>query len=326
MKQLEAQFRTSERCAVEITDAALDTLGANVGIVMRRTRDGTAVELVGAAQLPDDLSAELQRLPLDAPLPLADVVRTGEPIYCTTRDELLTRYPDMRGLAERLGLHALSAVPIRYLGVLQRGVTFGYTTPQAFSAADRSSLHALGNQYAHALRDTHLHVAERAAHRAEMVSRRATEEARTVAEASALAHDDLVAAVSHDMRTPTPGDPRLRRAVGRRRDAGVHGDAREFARRIVISGLSLAQVVENLIQLSAAQLGRMQLDIGSFDLKRLIADVVRLADPLARHKGIVLRADLVPLEMTSDAPPHPADRREPRRGRDHAHGERRSAS
>ena len=32
----------------------------------------------------------------------------------------------------------------------------------------------------------------------------------------------------------------------------------------------------------------------------MIADVVRLADPLARHKGIVVRADLVPLEMTSD--------------------------
>ena len=99
---------------MEIADAALETLGANVGIVMRRTRDGTAVELVGAAQLPDDLSAELRRLPLDAPLPLAEVVRTGEPIYCATRDELLTRYPEMRGLAERLGLHALCAVPIHY--------------------------------------------------------------------------------------------------------------------------------------------------------------------------------------------------------------------
>ena len=121
-----------------------------------------------------------------------------------------------------------------------------------------------------------------------------------MAEASALAHDDLVATVSHEMRT------RLQAILGYA-ELLVHDATRdftetqrEFARRIVVSGLSLAQVVENLIQLSAAQLTRMHLDIRSFDLTRLIADVVRLAEPLARHKGIVLRADLVPLEMTSD--------------------------
>jgi signal transduction histidine kinase len=108
-----------------------------------------------------------------------------------------------------------------------------------------------------------------------------------------------VAAVSYDLRTPLQailGYAELL-AEGAR---GESAEAREFARRIMISGLSLAHVVENLIQLSAAQSGRMQLDIGSFDLARLIADIVRLAEPLARHKGITLRADLAPLEMTTD--------------------------
>jgi two-component system sensor histidine kinase EvgS len=121
----------------------------------------------------------------------------------------------------------------------------------------------------------------------------------TLRSAHALAQNDLVAAVSYDLRTPLQailGYAELM-AAGATRELA---ETREFARRIVISSLSLAHVVENLIQLSAAQLGRMQLDIGSFDLKRLIADVVRLADPLARHKGITLRTDLVPLAMTSD--------------------------
>ena len=119
-------------------------------------------------------------------------------------------------------------------------------------------------------------------------------------EHAALAQADLVAAVTHEMRTP------LQAILGYAQllSEGVTGslaETREFARRIVISSLSLAQVVENLIQLSAVRLGRIQLDIGSFDAQRLIADVVRFADPLARHKGIVLRTELVPLEMTSDA-------------------------
>jgi signal transduction histidine kinase len=121
----------------------------------------------------------------------------------------------------------------------------------------------------------------------------------TMRSAHALASSDLVAAVSYDLRTPLQAILGYAELLAQGA-MGEPAETREFARRIVISSLSLAQVVENLIQLSAAQLGRMQLDIGPFDLKRLIADIVRLADPLARHKGITLRADLVPLEMTSD--------------------------
>ena len=118
--------------------------------------------------------------------------------------------------------------------------------------------------------------------------------------AHAIVRSDLVAAVSHDLRTPLQAILGYAELLAEGATGELTTTQREFARRIMISGLSLAQVVENLIQLSAAQLGRMQLDIASFDLKRLIADVVRLADPLARHKGIALHADLVPLEMTSD--------------------------
>ena len=119
-------------------------------------------------------------------------------------------------------------------------------------------------------------------------------------EHAALAQADLVAAVTHEMRTP------LQAILGYAQlltegATGSFAETREFARRIVISSLSLAQVVENLIQLSAARVGRIQLDIGPIDVQRLIADVVRFADPLARHKRIALRTELVPLEMTSDA-------------------------
>jgi two-component system, NtrC family, sensor kinase len=121
----------------------------------------------------------------------------------------------------------------------------------------------------------------------------------TLRSTHALAQSDLVAAVSYDLRTPLQAILGYAELLAE----GATGElakTREFAQRIVISSLSLAHIVENLIQLSAAQLGRARLDIGSFDLKRLIADVVRLADPLARHKAITLRAELVPLEMTGD--------------------------
>ena len=118
--------------------------------------------------------------------------------------------------------------------------------------------------------------------------------------ANVLASSDLVAAVSYDLRTPLQAILGYAELLAEGATGALTETQREVARRIVISGLSLAQVVENLIQLSAAQVGRMQLDFASFDLSRLITDVVRLAAPRARLKGIVLRTDLGPLEMTSD--------------------------
>src|SRR5215207_4815328 len=160
LKAVAERLPTPEERAVEIVEAALDTLGASAGIAMRRTIDGRALEMMGAAHVPADLRAALRLIPLDSPLPVAEAARNGRPSFCETREQLLSRYPAMHELAERLDVHALAAVPTRYLGELRGAVAFCFTAPRTFSAGDKSALRALGARYARALRDARQYFAE----------------------------------------------------------------------------------------------------------------------------------------------------------------------
>ncbi|HKH94035.1 MAG TPA: GAF domain-containing sensor histidine kinase [Gemmatimonadaceae bacterium] len=306
-RELEIQVRavaerlpTPEERAVEIVDAALDALGASIGIAMRRTVDGRALEMVGAAHVPDDVLAVFQHIPIDAALPVAEAARTGRASFCETREQLLSRYPTLRELAERLNVHAVAAVPTRYLGELQGAVAFCFSTPRTFSAGEKAVLRALGARYARALRDARRYFAEHDARTAEAAARRAAEEARTVAEAVARTQGDFVAVVSHELRTPLQAILGYAELMA----DGVTGELtpqqRDFMRRIAVGSLSLLQIVENLLDFSAAQIGRQRADVESFQLRELITDVVAFAEPLAARKQIIVRADVPAITMRSD--------------------------
>ena len=300
VKAVADRLPTPEERAVEIVNAALDALGASAGIAVRRTLDGRLLEMVGAAHVPDDLCAALKCVPIDAPTPIAEAARTGRASFCETREELLTRYPAARELTDRLGLHALAAVPTRYLGELQGAAAFGFAAPRTFSTGEKAVLRALGARDARALRDARSYFAEHDARTAETAARRAAEEARIVAEAGARAQGDFVAVVSHELRTP------LQAILGYAElmSDGVTGELtpqqQDFTRRIAAGSLSLLQIVENLLDFSAAQIGRQRTDVESFALRELVADVVAFAEPLAARKRLVVRADVPAITMTSD--------------------------
>ena len=300
VKDVATHLPTAEERAVKIVDAALESLGASVGIAFRRTSDGRALELVGAAHVPDDVREALRLIPHDAPLPLAEACRTGRPSFCETREQIVERYPAMRGVVERLGLHALAAVPTRYLGEVQGAVAFGFVAPRSFAGGEKATLRALGARYARALRDARRYFAEHDARAAEAAARRAAEEARTVAEAVARAQGDFVAVVSHELRTPLQAILGYAELLADGLTGELLPQQREFARRIGSSSLSLLQIVENLLDFSAAQIGQQRANVQPFDLRELVVDVIALAEPLAARKAIVLRAEVAAISMTSD--------------------------
>src|SRR5690349_490638 len=89
---------TAEEAADLVEQQALAVLGASSAVVVTlsplvssaatSTPSGDILTLVHAIGLPADVRASLQRFPLDAPLPLAEVARTGEPIFLPSEMEL----------------------------------------------------------------------------------------------------------------------------------------------------------------------------------------------------------------------------------------------
>jgi signal transduction histidine kinase len=258
------------------------------------------LELVGAAHLPHDLREMFQQIPLDAPMPVADVVRTGRPCYCETQHAIIVQFPAMAAIAERLGLHALAVLPVRHLGEIHGAVAFGFSSPRTFAPGEMAALRALGARYARALRDARRFFAEHDARMTEAAARHMAEEARTLAEATARTQGNYIAVVSHELRTPLQAILGYAELLSQGVTGELTAQQQQFAERIAMGSLSLLQIVENLLGFSAAQIGRQRVTVEEFDLDRLAADVIALAQPLAARKGLTLRAEPSTIVMRSD--------------------------
>lgn len=129
------------------------------------------------------------------------------------------------------------------------------------------------------------------------------EEAYAREQALEGARRELVAWVSHDLRTPLAG----MRAMAEALEDGVVTDPETVARyhrQIKLEVERLSGMVDDLFELSRIHAGALRLSRSRVGLADLVADTLAGAEPLARAKGVVLAADAsaaVPVEADAGA-------------------------
>jgi signal transduction histidine kinase len=131
----------------------------------------------------------------------------------------------------------------------------------------------------------------------ELTSRR-LEQARTRELALDSSRRELVAWVSHDLRTPLAGI----RAIVEALEDGLVGDPDTVARYYAtLRGEAdrLAELVDDLFELSRAQAGVLELRLERVSLGDLVSDALAGASPIAAAKGVRLegRLDGPPAEL-----------------------------
>ena len=120
---------------------------AAVGAVYRIV-DGRAV-LVASDGYPDEVMAHFRVLPLDADLPVAQVARTGRPLWFHERGQILEQYPHLASAHERteqaLGAPGVqgAVVPLTAAGEVTAVVLVGFTTQGDVEAAGRRAAEAI---------------------------------------------------------------------------------------------------------------------------------------------------------------------------------------
>ena len=118
------------------------------------------LELVHGAGFEPSLIAHYQRIPLAAPVPAADAVRSGQAIWIRSKAAFLQRYPHLAEHIQLLSGEAVLSLPLmveqRALGVLN--LTF--SQPLAFDADERGFLLSLAALCAQALERSRLYDAE----------------------------------------------------------------------------------------------------------------------------------------------------------------------
>lgn len=114
---------------------------------------------------------------------------------------------------------------------------------------------------------------------------RALREAKEAADAASRAKSYFLASVSHELRTPLNGILGYTQIL--RRDAALSEKQREGVRVIHESADHLLALINDVLDLSKIEAGRIELHPADFDLPGFAASVERVFTPRAREKSIL---------------------------------------
>ena len=270
--------------ALGATSAVVVTLGAFPIAIARPDAPETGAHAPAAPVLnvlhaigfPAEVRATLEKLPLDSPVPLAEVARGGEPLFLASEPEL-RRYAEWGAAILAAGARAAAIVPVWANGELRGVLGLTWPEPRDFDEDERAFVLTLGVMCAQAIMRAHLKAAER----------KAREEAERANQSKAR----FVATISHELRTPMNAVLGYTELLSDEIYGPVNDLQRDNLGRVRASGTHLMSLIEDL-------LGSARLDAGE-DIARpeevLLADIVEqsltLVRPNAAKKGLQIRVE-----------------------------------
>jgi PAS domain S-box-containing protein len=255
---------TPGQVAEVILNHALAALGGRAGSIRLVSPDGKTLEpLRSLGGLPYG-GNEWARIPLDAPVPVAQVARMGSPMFFEGREPLATAYPELERAASSLGYEAFAIVPLGIEGRVIGSLALVFAEARPFSDEDRDVLLAMAGQGAQAIARARLYDAARSA---------------------VEVRDSFITIASHDLRAP------LTVLVGQagllERQASQAGLPERLVRRarlISEQAQRLNRMITALYDLSRIQSGQLAIEVLPVDLAALAERIAGEIQPtLSAH-------------------------------------------
>lgn len=141
-----------------IAAGLLPPFGA-VGLIVQLV-EGEFLRVVGAVGYPREFTERITRSRASEFSPNADVLRVGAPLYLTSQQDFMRRYPDVAGHAFGGGKHAWAFLPLIVSGRPIGCCVVSFAQSRRFSEEERALLTAVSGLIAQALERARLYDAE----------------------------------------------------------------------------------------------------------------------------------------------------------------------
>ncbi|HEY9597146.1 MAG TPA: PAS domain S-box protein, partial [Cyanophyceae cyanobacterium] len=264
---------TLAEVALVVVNQGISALEAQSGFVVLLTDKDTTLEIVESVGLPPEALERWLRFPITAEVPIAELVRTGQPIFFEDAESFVTRYPILTPLPAMIQSSAFACIPLSVEGRTIGGMSFGFSEEREFSEDDRAFMLTLGQQCAQAIARARLYEAE--------------QQARTQAESANRIKDEFLAVLSHELRSPLNpilGWVRLLRS--RKFDEKATDRALETIER---NAKLQTQLIEDLLDVSRILRGKMVLNEAPVNLVTTIEAALETVRLSAQAKTIQIQ-------------------------------------
>lgn len=145
--------------AATMLTQGLSVLGADAGFIGRLL--GTeALQIVHVAGFAYETRKRLL-IPLDAPYPLAEAVRSDRALFIASNEELRCDHPGLTRMKH--ADHACATIPLPADGRLLGALNVTYDSPRTFDAADKELLHLFAERCARTIAAAERHAVKTAA-------------------------------------------------------------------------------------------------------------------------------------------------------------------
>ncbi len=238
--------------------------GADSGTFYVLEAEDGPLRLLHAQGLPEGAVAGFDAVPLDAPQPMASVIRSATPEWLGSREEMLARYPGMGAALKVSENRSWAALPLLGRAGPLGALMLGFRRGGPLDEEERAFLLALGQNAAHALERATLYEAQRAA---------------------VQLREDFLSVAGHELRTPLTSLKLQLRMLERT----ASPEAREASgHRLEVINRQVARLealVASLLDVGRLSAGRLQLELSEVDLGALTREVLKRLEDVFERAG-----------------------------------------
>ncbi|HEY9884245.1 MAG TPA: GAF domain-containing sensor histidine kinase, partial [Thermosynechococcaceae cyanobacterium] len=264
---------TPVQVAEVIVEQSMATLEATAALVVLVSTDRTELEIVKSVGYQTDLVESWRKFSINTDVPLAEAIRTGEPVWVETLLERIAHYPHLADVYSRYDFQGWIAIPLVVEGISVGGMLLSFKEFKHLHQDDRDFVLALSRQCAQAIVRAQLYEAE--------------QQARAEAERANRIKDEFLAVLSHELRSPLNPILGWARLLQTRQfdEAGTQRALETIERNARLQ----TQLIDDLLDVSRILRGKMVLNICPVNLVTVLDAALETVCLAAEAKGIEIR-------------------------------------